>query len=330
MRVTPNYAMPFLGKKKAVATPSGDTFEKTSQKEEARLREQKKAISPAQRANVSTVKPWAERLQDDAVTANIIFARRMQNVFRDVCAFEDRSAYNFPDDDKRLGSLKLCTKSEHSLIEKILGNEYKTEAEARADIQDAIRGRIVLETGTQKECDGICKKLIEAIEAHKLEVKEITHYYSDESEKYVSNKMFKNLQSTIIREYGKGSCRFTETEKLSGYNGLHIIFKIDDDFDAELQIMGPKVEALKDVEDVFYKLRHSKNVDKKYYGIRDKYKHLDDKAKRRLDAYSREAYVAQRQKELGVYQGGESNKFVLLDPKYRLPKVFDFNYIASL
>ena len=50
-----------------------------------------------------------------------------------------------------------------------------------------------------------------------------------------------------------------------------------------------------------------------------------------LEAYTREAYLYERKKELGLVKDLYGGKFLPLDTeKYDLPKEFDFNNIAQI
>ena len=217
----------------------------------------------------------------------------------------------------------------------MLSGGKKFEKDARAEIKDTIRARVVLKTGSQEEGDAVCEEIIKAVKKGKLTIKEISNYTSDAEMQYVSPKMIKKLKNAVDVTKGKQSYEYIKREKTTGYNALHIIFKIDDEFDGELQIMGKNVEKLKDVEDVFYKLAGNKHVPKKYKLIKKKYKALElrnsSKLKQDLEGYTREAYLYERQKELKLTKDIYGGKFLPLDlEKYNLPKEFDFNYIASM
>ena len=217
----------------------------------------------------------------------------------------------------------------------MLSGGKKNEKDARAEIQDAIRARIVLTNGSKEEGDAIFNEIINAVKKGKLEIKEIKNYATDGDMQYVSSKMIKKLKKTIDEVQGGHSCDSSTKQKSTGYNAVHIIFKIDDEFDGELQIMGKNVENLKDTEDVFYKLGHNKHVSKRFDDIRKKYNTLFEKTpnklKTALEAYTREAYLYERKKELGLVKDLYGGKFLPLDTeKYDLPKEFDFNNIAEI
>ena len=304
---------------------SGDTFEKTTPQEDKRVADEAKK-------NISTVKPWAKRLSNDADAAFKIFKTKMENVFSNVCNSRDREFDWIPEETAK-GELVTNKKSLTSIIEKMLSGGKKTEKEARAAIQDTIRARVVLKNGTQAEGDAICNEIMKAVKKNKLEIKEIRNYTTGDDMQYVSQKAIRKLEKAIDETYGKNSYTSYKKTKNTGYNALHIIFKIDNEFNGELQIMGKNVEKLKDVEDVFYKLKHNKHVSKKYDEIKKKYNSLYAKKQNafveELEAYIRDAYLLERKKELGLIK--YKDRFLPLNTnKYDLPKEFDFNYIASI
>ncbi len=317
-------------KKGKLEGPEKDVFEKTSEDSV----ERDKRVSNENKVNIATVKPWAKRLSVDADAAFKIFRTKMENTFSSVCNFENKKYDWLPSEDCK-GMLVTNKKSITSIIEKMLSGGKKNEKDARAEIQDAIRARIVLTNGSKEEGDAIFNEIINAVKKGKLEIKEIKNYATDGDMQYVSSKMIKKLKKTIDEVQGGHSCDSSTKQKSTGYNAVHIIFKIDDEFDGELQIMGKNVENLKDTEDVFYKLGHNKHVSKRFDDIRKKYNTLFEKTpnklKTALEAYTREAYLYERKKELGLVKDLYGGKFLPLDTeKYDLPKEFDFNNIAEI
>lgn len=313
--------------------PKNDVFQKNVKAEQAE-QDKDKRVSDEEKVDISTVKPWAKRLSFDADAAFKIFRTKMENTFSSVCNFENKK-YDWLSSEDCKGMLVANKKSMTSIIEKMLSGRKKNEKDARAEIQDAIRARIVLTNGSKAEGDAIFNEIINAVKKGKLEVKEIRNYATDGEMQYVSSKMIKKLKQTVDDVQGGYSCDSLTKQKSTGYNAVHIIFKIDDEFDGELQIMGRDVENLKDTEDVFYKLGHNKHVSKKYTEIKKKYNALRDKnpnkLKTNLEAYTREAYLYERKKELGLVKDLYNGQFLPLDTtKYDLPKEFDFNNIAAI
>lgn len=310
--------------------PDKDLFEKS----EEVTADKDKRVSDENKVNIATVKPWAKRLSLDADAAFKIFRTKMESTFAPICNYENKK-YDYLQMEDCKGTLVTNKKSITSIIEKMLSGGKKNEKDARAEIQDAIRARIVLTNGSKAEGDAIFNEIINAVKKGKLEIKEIKNYATDGEMQYVSSKMIKKLKRTIDEVQGGHSCDSLTKQKSTGYNAVHIIFKIDDEFDGELQIMGKNVERLKDTEDVFYKLGHNKHVSKRFDTIRKKYNALYEKnpskLKTALESYTREAYLYERKKELGLVKDLYSGKFLPLDTsKYDLPEEFDFNYIAEI
>lgn len=312
--------------KKNLEGPATDVFEKKPEKD--------KRVSDEKKSDINTVKPWAKKLSFDTDAAFKIFEAKMESTFSPICNYKTKQFDWLPSDVSQ-GMLITNKKSLTSIIEKMLSGGKQTELEARSAIKDAIRARIVLTHGTQKEGDKVCNEIIKAVEKGKLEIKEIKNYRTDDDMQYISTKMINKLQKATANASGGAPCQYMEKAKATGYNAVHIIFKIDDEFDGELQIMGKDVESLKDVEDVFYKLSDNKHVAKQYKDIEKKYKSLASKNLNKLqtsiNSYTRDAYLYERRKELGKTKNLYGTKFLPLDTeKYDLPEEFDFNNIAKI
>ncbi len=316
-------------KKAGSKEPVSDVFVKSTEETG-----EKKSKRIADKSNIDTIKPWAKSLSNDAEAAFKIFRAKMENVFSPVCNYEKRS-HDWLPSEKCQGELVTNKKTMSSIIEKMLSGGKKTEKEARAEIKDAIRARIILKSGSQAEGDAICNEIIKAVKKGKLEIKQIKNYTTDNNMQYVSPKILNKLKRTLDETSGNASYRYRDDKKPTGYNAVHIIFKVDNEFDGELQIMGRNVERLKDVEDVFYKLSGNKHVSKRYKDIEKKYRALEDKNSNKLEetltAYTQEAYLYERKKELGLVKDIYKGQFLPLDTtKYDLPEEFDFNNIAAI
>ena len=118
--------------------PEKDVFDKTSEEPA----EKDKRVSNENKVNIATVKPWAKRLSVDADAAFKIFRTKMENTFSQVCNFENKK-YDYLQIGDCKGRLITNKKSLTSIIEKMLSGGKKNEKDARAEIQDAIRARIV-------------------------------------------------------------------------------------------------------------------------------------------------------------------------------------------
>ncbi len=316
--------------KKSFEGPVTDVFEKSVDTKP----EKNKRVSDEKKTDIDIVKPWAKRLSSDVEMAYKIFKAKMENTFTPVCNYDSKK-YDWLPEEECKGKLILNKKSITSIIEKMLSGGKRTEKEARAEIKDAIRGRVVLTHGSQEEGDKVCNEIIKAVEKGTLEIKHIKNYTTDDNMQYVSSKMINKLKKAVKDASGGVPCEYTEKAKSTGYNAVHIIFKIDNEFDGELQIMGKNVENLKDVEDVFYKLSGNKHVAKQYKDIEKKYKSLASKSQNKLEenlnSYVRDAYLYERKKELGILKDLYHGKFLPLNTeKYNLPEEFDFNNIAKI
>ncbi len=309
-----------FGKKLQRKSPyDGDKFIKTETVTNA-----SKAVSD--KGNYSGIAQLAAQLTTRADGVFKIFKYKMQLIFGDYCKYPAN-----PSPSKDVGTLKICTKSPKSLIDKLAQKGINSADDAKAQISDIIRGRIILNTGSQKEGDEICAQLIKAVRKGDVRIKEIKDYRSDDKMAYISKSKLDELEEMCAKM--SGSCTRTNKRKNTGYNGVHILFTLDDGFSGELQIMGKHTEKLKDVEDVYYKLIAGKKVAPEFKEIADLYEQVKSNPKYDVDdltRYIHEAYSFERDRELG-HAISIKTKFLPLDTtKYKLPEQFDFNYIAKL
>jgi hypothetical protein len=101
---------------------------------------------------------------------------------------------------------------------------------------------------------------------------------------------------------------------------------LQDGFEGVLEIMGPEVDKLKNVEDVIHTMEKGLPVSKKYAGLQSEFDKLTPKQYAELKDYTKEAYTAARADELFKTK---SEGFVKLTNPH-LPQCFDFNNIAKI
>ena len=262
------------------------------------------------------------------------FEDALKETFASCCRFEGNNP------KRPVAHMVFSRKSIGSIKEKFASNKILNETEAKDTIRDIVRARIVIDdTKDNKGGNIICGKLIKAVKEKKLNIVNIKNYYEMDKKynqgvdtQYISFSNLLNLDNEVSENYGISVLKSGQT-KDNGYNAVHIIFKLDDGFYGELQIMGKEVEKMKEIEDIIYKIQCNKRVDPKFDEVKKVYAETVAKSPKKedeLNEYTRLAYNAQRFKELGIYSGREKTEFLPLPKNSKLPQIFDFNYLAKL
>ena len=138
---------------------------------------------------------------------------------------------------------------------------------------------------------------------------------------YVSKDSLEDLNNTAMERLGKLTDFKPNDQSPVGYTALHILMKLPKNIKqeglgiAELQIMGPAVAKLKDVEDFCYKIKDIGYLDAEYKQIEDILKILTDKENHSdlisaHKAYTKAAYIKQFKKEkyASKLQNGKKSK----------------------
>ena len=262
------------------------------------------------------------------------FEKVLKETFASCCEFEG----NKP--KRPVAHMVFSRKSISSIKEKFASNRIVNEAEAKDTIRDIVRARIVIDdTEDNKGGNIICSKLIKAVKEKKLNIVNIKNYYEMDPKynhgvdtQYISFSNLLNLDNEVSENYGISVLKSGQT-KDSGYNAVHIIFKLDDGFYGELQIMGKEVEKMKEIEDIIYKIECNKHIPPKFDEVKKVYSETIAKSPKKeaaLSEYTRLAYNAQRFKELGIYSGKETTEFLPLPKNSNLPQIFDYNNLARI
>ena|GEM_PF-6767264 len=241
--------------------------------------------------------------------------------------------------DRPIGSLIVERKSRNSIREKILSKQIKSKKEAIAEIDDLVRARIILNTGTSDEGDAVVTKLIEAVKAGKLKVAEIINYRPNDFQERRKYEYVKTLKVNELATAAQDSWQtpiLRAEEKETGYLAMHIIFLLKSGHKAELQIMGADVAKLKEVEDVCYKIKCNKNVDPAFSRLVKAMKKLKSNPRlmAKYNLYTKEAYRHERLKHLGKKSKGDDTGFLKLADSdvardSGIPEILDFNEVAK-
>jgi len=278
--------------------------------------------------------PKVRKLLAEAEEPRKEFERTLKKILAPYCCFDN----NLPTRD--FGRLIFNKKSERSLREKFVSREIRDVEEAKNEIRDIIRGRIILDNpNTTEGANHICSALTKAVNEKKIKIVNIKSYYemdkrytNGEDLQYIPLKSLLKLDNAVTAKYGESAFK-SGTSRENGYNAVHIIFELQNGYYAELQIIGKNVEKVKEMEDILYKIKGNKTIPPKYREVQEAYdKYVKGKParERELSEYTRRVYNAQRLKELEKYPNIEQKEFLPLPINSKLPRIFDFNNLAKI
>lgn len=182
----------------------------------------------------------------------------------------------------RHGEITGRAKSALSIKSKLLRKSCLDITDAKKVIRDGIGTRLILPTGTPKEVDAVVKSLCTAIENGSLTIKRITNYQGVNSYPYLQKSHIDSLKASIEKRQQLlvqkpafsnpvEALKIKELEiktdnsaiLSSGYTAAQ--FNIETKhMGAELQIRGPEVDHLAQLEHLIYDIRNQKMPIRKY------------------------------------------------------------------
>lgn len=223
--------------------------------------------------------------------------------------------------------LSVRIKTPASICEKTASMSLKNKAEIKDELGDIIGARLVLRDSTKT--DEVLKKLIEGVKNNDIKIFEIENYRPEPKYSYLSKKQLDNLEKVCNKMRTNGVTR-AETSIPSGYTAVHFSVYLNDGFKGEIQLMGIDVEQVKEIEDMLYKLKNNKSLTPKYKIIEEHLKELktNKPLQRAITAYSKEQYIAARQREPYGIKSKRATKF-LPAPAY-VPPEYDFNTLYRM
>lgn len=223
--------------------------------------------------------------------------------------------------------LSVRIKTPASICEKTASLGLKNKNEIKEELGDIIGARLVLRDSTQT--DEVLKKLIEGVKNNDIKIFEIENYRPEPKYAYFSKKQLDNLEKVCNKMRTNGVTR-AETSIPSGYTAVHFSVYLNDGFKGEIQLMGIDVEQVKEIEDMLYKLKNNKSLTPKYKIIEEHLKELktNKPLQRAITAYSKEQYIAARQREPYGIKSKRATKF-LPAPAY-VPPEYDFNTLYRM
>ncbi len=279
------------------------------------------------KAGTRLSKQFGMRMQSTLEEPFKMFTKKLESSFSSMIATS-----NHP--DRPIYKIKTRIKSPESIAEKGGAREVKKFSELTEKIQDMIGGRLIMRDTSKENIETVLKKFEDMVLKGELSIVEIENFYGDQKLSYVTTKQLQPLKKAC--EKMVGPIRVVNEEHPMGYNAIHMTVKFPPtkygESYAEIQIMGSDIAALKDVEDLTYKIRCNKAIQKKYTPMMKYLKPLqdgDDTLKNAFKEYTRNAYLHQRRRKsvtLKELQERETPDFLAL-PWYISNKELDFNFL---
>ena len=243
---------------------------------------------------------------------------------------------------KPIEAIRCRLKDPKSVVEKSATRKWYSADEVKQKMTDIAGARIVMADTSVEAVDSVLERLTEAVKNNQLRILEIENYRPEpEVDKfdniikkydYSSTKALKDLKQACDNQ-GK-VIKKTDEDMPSGYMAIHMLVQLPNGFTGEIQLMGVDVERFKDVEDICFKIKNGKHVDKKYAPLEKMLKPLtnddDEILQSGYQEYTRRAYMAQRDIEVVKHRGKKTPEFLHIpeDLDY-IPQKLDFNNIAK-
>lgn len=229
-------------------------------------------------------------------------------------------------------------KSAVSIVEKAVTRGWINREEIKRGMTDLAGMKIIMRDASRENVNKIIERLVTAVTESGAKIVEIENkrplpiydQYGNilKSYDYASPMALIKLQRAASKLLGR-EIKLTDENTPSNYMAIHTLIELPNGITGELQIMGHDVAALKELEDLCYKIKNGKNIDKKYAPIEKTLAALKDEENVLLraehDKYTQEAYLFQRNIEPRAHKSRKKEKF--LAAPATLPKDYDFNNI---
>ena len=274
--------------------------------------------------------PEANKLHQDSQGAKLYLEKQLSSILGDSVSQE-------PNDHKSIQEIAYRVKTPKSIREKSMSRRCLDPDETKKVLTDIVGARIIMKDSSTASVDNVIKRLAEAERDNKLKIIEIENYRPEpevddegniiKSYDYSSPNALRKLKKVIEQS---GTMISKKDEDIpTGYMAIHLLTKLPNGFTGEIQILGTDIADLKEVEDLCYKVKSGKSIDKKYESIKKILKPLTNKddllLRREFNKYTRNAYIYQRE----MPPDSSSETMFLPIPKY-LPQELDFNNIYKL
>ena len=228
-----------------------------------------------------------------------------------------------------------------SIVEKAVTRGWVNKDEIKRGMTDLAGMKIIMRDASIENVDKVIDRLVQAVTEGGVKIIEIENkrplpIYNQygqiaKSYDYASPMALIRLQRAATERVGQ-PIRLMDENTPSNYMAIHMLVELPNGITGELQLMGHDIAALKELEDLCYKIKNGKNIDKKYAAIEKALAPLKDEENTLLraehDKYTQEAYMYQRELEPRAHKSRKKDKF--LAAPSTLPEECDFNYLASL
>ncbi len=276
----------------------------------------------------------------------------LQELFKGQIKPNPHEVINNKNSQKYLFTMLDRIKSEDSIIQKTASRGWGNlgKKELLANMTDVSGLCFVLED--KKSLGEFIKKLSKEICEGKLNIEEAEYHrlptiYKSRTAPQTFDSLepeqLQKLKNAIYDTQNPTTQIWKDVDSMSGYSGLHLIVKNSDGTKSEIQLMTRAMHNLKNVENLFYKIRNNKNVDPKYRYIeqfmeplkvkdKDSMTESEKALQKAIKKYTQEAYEEVLNKPFDT-----SNKFLSVEMSARLNKKekemlkdYDFNKIGEL
>lgn len=247
----------------------------------------------------------AKKINIDAEDAKNYLERQLTDILSDMIRPESGEGSL----SKPIKTINYRVKTPKSIREKSMTRRWINEKEVKSGMTDIVGARILMSDASVDNVDKVLRRLADGEDNNKLQIIEIENYRPEpeidengnitKSYDYASPQALRKLKSECDK---KGTMISKRDEDVpTGYMAIHLLTKLPNGFTGEIQIMGTDVAELKEIEDLCYKVKSGKSIDKKYEPIKRMLSPLSDRndimLQREYNNYTRKAYIHQRNKE---------------------------------
>ena len=247
--------------------------------------------------------------------------------------------------------LKDRAKKPVSIAEKSATRQWNCKAEVLNFMTDLNGGKIVMRDGNVQKVEKVLERLIPLIKKGKIELLEIENKRPivvkgvkgpDKTKyDYATEDFLENLRRTQEQKWKSINPKDNRTVRFdmndytkANYMAIHMLLKLPHyDRPFELMIMGKDINALKDLDDLLFKILNKKNVDKKYKPIVDIVSKLNEQGNANLleefNKYRGEAFIFQRIRQPKAYSKNEKTNY-FLPLTSDLPPEYDLNNLSRI
>ena len=280
----------------------------------------------------------AKMLYDDVQPAQKYLNRQLDKILSDLV----RPEHGTGSLSKPIEIIRKRAKLPESIVEKSATRSLRSYDEVKYSLTDLAGAKVVMADTSREAVDKVIGRLTEAVENGRLKIIEIENYrpepeINDVGEvvrtfDYSSPLALKNLKKACD-DKSDTNIRKVDEDRPSGYMAIHLLVQLPGGFTGEIQIIGNKMEKLKDVEDMCFKVKNGKHLPKEYKSVEKMISPLANKddvvLRKEYSKYTRKAYLYQRDLEQNRNKRKKQDTQEFLHIPEYLPEVLDFNNVAK-